>query len=185
LPPQQHELQCHGLLISCNRTAAAQEKSSPSLLSPPVLKAKQKHSRKSDFPQSMQHENESRENDEANTTKTQEDNQRNKTPAQTHNNPQSNKLNATTTTTTTKTAPVVATKKKKKNTNKEPTETATNNNRSNTKCSKTRDFHKHELCKSNSSMSHTFFLLCGFSYLPTYLPTYLLASYYWLYLPGV
>jgi hypothetical protein len=63
----------------------------------------------------MQHENESRENDEANTTKTQEDNQRNKTPPQTQKNLQSNKLNATTTTNsrTTKTAPVVATKQKK------------------------------------------------------------------------
>jgi len=67
----------------------------------------------------MQHENESRENDEANTTKTQEVNQRNKTPPQTQKNLQSNKLNATTTTNsrTTKTAPVVATKKKKKSTN--------------------------------------------------------------------
>jgi hypothetical protein len=80
LPLQQQELQCHGLLISRNRTAAAQEKSSPSLLSTPVLKAKQKHSRKSDFPQSMQHENKSRANNEAKTTKTQEDNQKNKTP---------------------------------------------------------------------------------------------------------
>jgi len=116
LPPQQHELQCHGLLISSNRTAAALKKSSPSLLSTPVL---QKHSRSSDFPQHMQHENESRENDEANTTKTQEVNQRNKTPPQTQKNLQSNKLNATTTTNsrTTKTAPVVATKKKKKSTN--------------------------------------------------------------------
>jgi hypothetical protein len=29
LPPQQHELQCHRLLISCNRTAAAQKKKLP------------------------------------------------------------------------------------------------------------------------------------------------------------
>jgi hypothetical protein len=173
LPPQQHELQCHGLLISCNRTAAAQEKSSPSLLSPPVLIAKQKHSRKSDFPQSMQHENESRENDEANTTKTQEDNQRNKTPAQTHNNPQSNKLNATTTTTTTKTAPVVATKKKKK------TPTKNQQKLQQTTTEATPSAAKQGIFTNMSSASptaachtHSSYYVGFLTYLPTYLPTY-------------